>query len=527
MEEHDADADLIPQQFGDYTLLQRVGSGGLSEVWRAVVAMPDEGEHTVALKRVRASIAHLHLAGELLAREGQLAARLAHPNIARILDAGVIDGRNYIAMEYVDGHDLLAILVQATRRRRRLPAAMCGHVAVQLCRALEHAHLGPGAAVGQGLVHHDVSPANVLISNDGEVKLTDFGLALPMNAEERAGARTGERARGNVSYMAPELLDGGPLDGRADVFALGVLLYECLTLRRLFRAGTDQETTENVRTLDVAAVLQKERRLPGWALSILRRALERDVTRRYPSAATLRADLERVMSKRDPTDVRRQIRTFVGGLFAEDLSHATAAGSAAPDPHVERGPFDRSCAGRMFARFALARVRGRMMVTRNGTSLSVYFRDGVVIAGRDDVRGRAIDTAPQLTEVVVDLWTWDDGTYSWHPDEQPVDGVMCALDPLHLVAVGLRVVQEKDLLRFFRRVGNPRLTRVDRDPFDPTRLGLSAADDELLRTLKCPAVTAGHIIRQQAKAEHGTVVYLLYLMLETGFLRKAKGSADW
>jgi serine/threonine protein kinase len=236
-------SDLIGQDIGPYHLVRRLGTGGMAEAFEAIRQGPSGFTQHVCLKLVLPFFQDDENFIRLFEREAKLAARLRHRNIVGVIDFGEADSRLYMALELVDGTDLRFLLDQ--QPLQRLSVAQAALVGVELAEALEHAHgrrsgsgLHPTETSMQGIVHRDISPSNVLISRHGEVLLTDFGVAKAMS-----GASGGPSAvKGKVPYMSPEQLRAEPLDGRADLFSLGVVLFEALAGGRPYQGAHDPST---------------------------------------------------------------------------------------------------------------------------------------------------------------------------------------------------------------------------------------------------------------------------------------------
>jgi len=234
---------------GDYELLERIGEGGMAEVWKARARGAAGFEKTVVIKRVLPSLMAKPGFADLLVREAKISSRLSHPNIAQVFELGEDAGAHYIAMEYVHGKDLGQTMAFRAGEGLSLPVRIW--IMSEVAKALEHAHTRRGED-GRPLqiVHRDISPQNVLLGYEGEVKVADFGIA---RADE-AGLGRGEDPkvlRGKYAYMSPEQARGEPLDRRSDVFAAGVVLFELLAGARLFRGKTSQETLALVRRAHV------------------------------------------------------------------------------------------------------------------------------------------------------------------------------------------------------------------------------------------------------------------------------------
>ncbi|HEX8909859.1 MAG TPA: serine/threonine-protein kinase, partial [Anaeromyxobacteraceae bacterium] len=271
--------------FGKYRLVERVASGGMAEVWRAEAPGAEGFVKEVALKLIRGDHDARGDFVRMFVQEARLACRLSHANIVQVFDFDQVDGRYYIAMELVRGRTLREVVDRCREQGARLGLARAVHVCAEVARALAYAHRLEEGGVPAGLVHRDVSPQNVLVSFEGEVKLTDFGIARALGASEVTAPGT---VKGKLAYMAPEQARGEPVDARADVFALGVVLWELCAGRRLFARETDAST--------LAALLSPEPLSPpsAWNEAVPPRldevalaALARDPALRIPSADAL------------------------------------------------------------------------------------------------------------------------------------------------------------------------------------------------------------------------------------------------
>lgn len=287
--------------FGSYELLERIGEGGMAEVWRARSRGVAGFEKTVVIKRVLPSMMAREDFAKLLVREAKIAARLNHPNIVQIFELGEEAGAYFIAMEHVSGCDLATAIGHQPDPLgvgRGLDVDLRLWIAAEVAKALEFAHRYR-AEDGRPLniVHRDISPQNVLLGYEGQVKVADFGIAL---ADERGlGAEDDPKTlRGKYAYMSPEQVRGETLDRRSDVFSLGIVLYEMLAGRRLFRGATSSETLglvaeAKVPELDVASL-----GLPPRLGTLLLRSLAREREHRISSAGELGDELGRILLER-------------------------------------------------------------------------------------------------------------------------------------------------------------------------------------------------------------------------------------
>lgn len=274
------------KQFGNYTLVERISHGGMAEVYRAKSFGEAGFEREVALKVLLPQIASDDEFVTMLIDEAKIAGQLNHTNIAQIFDLGVTDGRYYIVQEYVRGQDLRAILKHKAKNRTHFEIPTACYVALKVCEGLHYAHnkrdnLGNPLKV----VHRDISPHNILISSEGEVKIIDFGIA---KAEGRSTQTLAGLVKGKFAYMSPEQIRGLPVDHRSDVFATGIILYEMLTTRSLFRRGTEFETLKMARSAKANPPSFLRSEVPPALDAIVLKALARHVHDRYQSADELR-----------------------------------------------------------------------------------------------------------------------------------------------------------------------------------------------------------------------------------------------
>jgi tetratricopeptide (TPR) repeat protein len=282
--------------FGSYELLERIGEGGMAEVWRARSRGVAGFEKEVVIKRVLPSLMAREDFAELLIHEAKVAARLNHPGIVQIFELGEEQGAYFIAMELVQGCDLASALAAQPNPLAQgvglsLPLRLW--IVMEAARALDYAHrqrTEEGRPLG--IVHRDISPQNVLLGYEGQVKVADFGIAL---AQGLGGSEDGNTLRGKYAYMSPEQARAETLDHRSDIFSLGIVLYELLAGRRLFRAKSPEATLERVVSGSVPELDLAGLGLPTFMQGILERSLERDRESRYPSAGLMADDLSRVL----------------------------------------------------------------------------------------------------------------------------------------------------------------------------------------------------------------------------------------
>jgi TonB family protein len=279
-------------QFGQYILEEHIATGGMAEVYRARMLGMEGFQKTVAIKRILPQLTDNEEFVTMLIDEAKLAAQLNHNNIIHIYDLGRIDRSYYIAMEYIEGEDLRSILQNCRELGVKVPVQLAVHVTALMASALDYAHKKRDFENRDlGLVHRDVSPQNVLISNDGDIKLCDFGIAKAASkaTQTRAGA-----LKGKLQYMSPEQAWGRDIDHRSDIFSLGLVFYEMLTGEPVFSGGTERSVLEQARDPKVSAPSKLNPELSLEIDRIVLQALEPDPELRYQSARDLQRDLEAV-----------------------------------------------------------------------------------------------------------------------------------------------------------------------------------------------------------------------------------------
>jgi serine/threonine protein kinase len=313
--------------YGPYRLLQRIAVGGMAEVFRAKRTGVEGFEKVVAVKRILPHLSDNKEFVDMFIDEAKMVAGLTHPNIVQIFDLGKIDRTYFIAMDYVHGRDLRTILRRGREKGLRIPLDLGLLVVSRVCSALEFAHRKKDEhGVPMQIVHRDVSPQNILISFEGEVKLTDFGIA---KAATKATITDAGALRGKLLYMSPEQAWGKPMDRRSDVFSLGIVFYEMVTDQKPFAASSEMSILETVRECRVVPPSQVNPRIPEKLERVLLKALSRDVEERYQDAAEMYRDLERVLHERQPP-TSAELSRFMELLFDDpERSEVSAAPGAA------------------------------------------------------------------------------------------------------------------------------------------------------------------------------------------------------
>lgn len=306
-----------PIPFGKYYLLDRISVGGMAEVFKAKAFGVEGFERLIAVKRILPSIAEDEEFITMFIDEAKIAVQLQHANIAQIFDLGKVGESYFIALEYVQGKDMRSIVDRLRKSKLAFPISMAVYCTMKVCEGLDYAHNKKDPAGRElNLVHRDVSPQNILISYDGEVKIIDFGIA---KAAGKAGKTQAGILKGKFGYMSPEQVRGLPLDRRSDIFAVGICLWESLTGERLFVGESDFSTLEKVRNVEITPPSAYNKELPPELEEVVLRALSKEVEDRYQSAMDLHDDLQRWMYQSGSFFARKELAQFMNEMFREDI----------------------------------------------------------------------------------------------------------------------------------------------------------------------------------------------------------------
>lgn len=305
-----------PSLFGKYLLLERLNVGGMAEVFIAKQFGVEGFERVLAIKKILPTMAEDDEFIAMFIDEARISVQLSHANVVHIHELGRYEGAYYIAMEYVSGKDLRALLERFRRRREVMPTSMAVFIASKICEGLDYAHRKKdGRGQPLRIIHRDVSPQNILLSYDGEVKIIDFGIAKAANRNQKTQAGI---LKGKFGYMSPEQVRGMEIDHRSDIFALGVIMYEMLTGEKLFVGESDFSTLEKVRNAEVLAPSALNPDITPPLEQVVLKALAREVEDRYQWASDLHEDLARFLLEGDVFSAKH-LATFMTEAFAEDL----------------------------------------------------------------------------------------------------------------------------------------------------------------------------------------------------------------
>jgi serine/threonine-protein kinase len=303
--------------FGKYLLLKKLAVGGMAEIFLAKQTGLVGFEKLLVIKRILPEMAAEAEFVQMFLDEARLAASLAHPNVVQIYDLDRVGNAYYIAMEYIAGQDLHGVIMAGRSKKMPLPAPMAARMIAGACDGLHYAHtLKDLRGNPLGLVHRDVTPSNILISWDGVSKVVDFGIAKAATqvTKTRAGA-----LKGKFSYMGPEQVRSGALDGRADVWALGVVLHEILTQKKLFKADNELAILTQILQGEIPPPSSVQPDVPKALDEIVLKALERDIGKRYASARHMQTDLDAWLRTIESPVTTVQVGEYLQVLFAEEF----------------------------------------------------------------------------------------------------------------------------------------------------------------------------------------------------------------
>ena len=321
--------------FGKYELLERINIGGMAEILKARDS-DQAGAPVIAVKRILPHLTEDQQFVTMFQDESRVLAQLHHDNIIETFEVGQVAHQPFIAIEYVFGQDARMLFHRSRRNEHTVPIPIACYIVAQVCAGLDYAHeqTDDGGAL-LGLVHRDVSLQNVLLSYDGAVKLTDFGIA--MSAENVARTEAGI-VKGKFGYMSPEQIRGEPLDRRSDVFATGICLYELLTSERLFSGDSDYAAVERVRNVDIEPPSRFNRQIPSALESIVMKALAKHPRDRYQSAGDMRQALLGFMQGAAYGCTAADLSSYLHDVFSEELKKQPTPDtllSTVKDSHAE------------------------------------------------------------------------------------------------------------------------------------------------------------------------------------------------
>jgi serine/threonine protein kinase len=308
----------LPTKYGKYILLRKIATGGMAEIFRAKTIGAEGFEKIVVIKRILPHYTEDEAFVKMFIDEASIASKLQHSNIVQIYDFEKEEDRFYIAMEYVEGSDLKEVIERGLKNGNPLQPPQVALVMMEASKGLHYAHTKEYNGQALNIVHRDISPHNIMVSYMGEVKLMDFGIA---KAAQRSTKTMAGTVKGKCAYMSPEQARGKPLDGRSDLFALGIMMWEMLTQKRLFLGNSDFETLSNVLKSEVPPPSSLNADVPPQLDAIVLRALAKDREGRQASVEVFGRELTKwFYSAMDDID-QVVLKPFLSDLFDDEIQN--------------------------------------------------------------------------------------------------------------------------------------------------------------------------------------------------------------
>jgi serine/threonine protein kinase len=306
-------------RFGKYLLLQRINVGGMAEVFKAKTFGVEGFEKLVAIKRILPSIAEDDEFIRMFIDEAKITVRLQHANIAQVYELGKIEDNYFIAMEFINGKDLKQLFERNKKDNVPMDIAQASYITSQICAGLDYAHRKKDdRGVDLNIIHRDVSPQNIRISYDGEVKVIDFGIAKAKNKSSKTEAGI---LKGKFGYMSPEQVRGKIIDRRSDIFAIGIIFYELITGTRLFQGETDFSTLEKIRNVEIELPSKRNPVIPKELEDIVMKALTSKRDQRYSYAHDMHDDLQKFMILNNYMYSRTDLATWMKSTYSKDIEN--------------------------------------------------------------------------------------------------------------------------------------------------------------------------------------------------------------
>lgn len=345
-------SNFQPTRFGKYLLLEKLATGGMAQLYRAKIIGVEGFEKFIAIKQILPHLAHEEELITSFIDEAKLAALLNHQNVVQIYDFGSMENSYFITMEYLFGRDLRAVNAKAREKGSPVSLENALYLVSKVCAGLDYAHkLKDFQGKSLNIIHRDISPQNIFLTYEGDVKIVDFGIAKA--ASQSTITQVG-MIKGKVAYMSPEQAAGKVIDHRSDIFATGILLYELVAGRRMFQGDDTLQILSKVREAEFTPLGTLKGGLPDKLYDIVAKALAKDPEDRYQSCADMQADIEECIFRLNLRPSGRSMAEYLKILFAEeieaegkrmaDAAGAGAASDRAQEAEAERRSVDRPAA---------------------------------------------------------------------------------------------------------------------------------------------------------------------------------------
>jgi serine/threonine-protein kinase len=393
----------LPTSFGKYYLTEKLATGGMAEIYLAKIIGPGGFEKPVVIKQILPKLSGQRHFVDLFVAEAKTLVTLTHGNIVPVYELGVIDDTYFIAMDYIDGPTLYRLTETMSRRDAQMGPAVAAWITARMLEGLDYAH-----RKGEGVIHRDLSPRNVMLSRDGDVKLVDFGIAVTLGDPGEDSA-TQSAPTGSFPYMSPEQVRRDALSIQTDLFSAGVLMWEMLTGRRLFARPDADATLAAVLDGDIPRPSSIRADVPAKLDEVVMRALERDRTKRWQSAADMLAPLNKYLYSLDETPGPRDVAALVARFCppetrrlptnaeAEQLDGPGADKPAASGPSTAVIPRDQQARGRPRRQQTFATNVEIKSILDNATPLLAF---DAITDPPAPLDKPAVDDTPKPVEVV-------------------------------------------------------------------------------------------------------------------------------
>lgn len=315
---------IKPFLYGKYVILDRVAVGGMAEVFRAQTFGVHGFQRLLVIKRILPHLSKDEEFVDMFIDEAKIAVGLTHANICQVTDLGKIDDNYFIAMEYVNGKDLRAILKKCYNNKTPLGVEQSIFIASEMCKGLDYAHRREDPITGQSMsvIHRDISPQNVMVSYHGEIKIVDFGIA---KTEFKIHKTQAGVLKGKFAYMSPEQSSGLELSPATDIFSAGIILYEMLTNRRLFLGGTDFETLENIKRCEIPSIREINPKVTKELEAVVMKSLAKKPENRFQTANQMHNALSKILYTEYPHFTQDHLSKKLYILFEDDIKKETEA----------------------------------------------------------------------------------------------------------------------------------------------------------------------------------------------------------
>ncbi|HEY3807818.1 MAG TPA: serine/threonine-protein kinase [Kofleriaceae bacterium] len=322
----------LPTTFGKYYLTEKLATGGMAEIYLGKIIGPNGFEKPLVIKQIHPRLSGQRHFVDLFVAEAKTLVSLAHGNIVPVYELGVIDDTYFIAMDYIDGPTLYRLTERMASQHDRMQPAVAAWIAARILDGLDYAH-----RKGEGVIHRDLSPRNVMMSRDGEVKLVDFGIAVALG-EPGEGDASQSAPTGSFPYMSPEQVRREPLTPQSDLFTVGVLLWEMLAGERLFARPDPDATLAAVQRDEIRRPSEVRTEIDSKLDDLVMRALERDRSARWPTAGEFLAALNKYLYSLDETPGPRELAALVGSYCPPETRRMPTHMPVDAEPDAPRGP---------------------------------------------------------------------------------------------------------------------------------------------------------------------------------------------